>query len=152
PLLTFLATLAFTVPSGFAQSDEPPAASDAAPARTTIDLQAAIQGEADAAHRYDLLALRADEEGYRAGGELFRAVDVSENIHRRNHEAALRKLGIEPPDVTPADVAVKGTRENLLVPIESEAHEASSMYPAYIRDAEQQGVTDAVRSFTYARD
>lgn len=124
----------------------------ARPTRTIQNLRAAIQGEANAAHRYDLFAQRADEEGHQQVAKLFRAAAVSERIHRRNHEEVLRRLGENIPQVQPEHVTVATTRENIMIPIRGERQEAGEMYPEYIRIAEEENVPGAVESFTAARD
>lgn len=131
----------------------PAAAQDAArPTRTVENLRAAIEGEANAAHRYTLFAARADEEGHHTVAELFRAAAESERIHRRNHEAVLRALGERAPEPRIEAVRVGATRENLRVPIEGERDEATVMYPRFIEQARADGVPAAALSFTYARD
>ncbi len=124
----------------------------ARPTRTIENLRAAIEGEANAAHRYTLFAARADEEGHHAVAELFRAAAESERIHRRNHEAVLRALGEPAPEPRMEQVRVGTTRENLRVPIEGEREEASETYPRFIEQARADGVPAAAMSFTYARD
>src|SRR6187455_3825357 len=84
----------------------------------TIDnLNAAIDGEANASHRYTLFAAKADEEGYAQVAKLFRAAALAESIHQRNHEKVLRDLGVEPKSPKLKDVKVGTTRENLEVPV-----------------------------------
>lgn len=148
-----------TLPAlGVAQERMPPAAPPSAgapePAQaraTTIqNLRAASQGEADAVHRYELFAQRAEQEGYSQVAKLFRAAAVSERIHLRNHHLVLRALGEKPGMPTPAQVEVRTTRENLLVPIEGERGEATQTYPRYARQAELAQIPAAARSFQYA--
>ena len=122
------------------------------PQRTLENLNAAIQGEANASHRYALFAKKADEEGYRQVAKLFRAASLAESIHQRNHEKVIRDLGLEPRRPTIEDVRVGTTRENLDVPIKGEANEQDEMYPAYVKQARSDNVPAAVRSFTYALD
>jgi rubrerythrin len=145
---------------GFAQPATPPqkatpqkATPQKATPQTTIDnLSNAIQGEANASHRYTLFAKKADEEGYRQVAKLFRAASLAESIHRKNHEKVLRELGIEPKQPEIEDVKVGATRENLRVPIEGEANETDDMYPAFVEEARRQNVPAAAQSFTYALD
>jgi rubrerythrin len=122
------------------------------PTATIANLRTAIQGEANAAHRYDLYAEQAQREGYDPVARLFRAAALSERVHLRNHEEVLRALGQEVPAIQLERVQVGTTRENLKVPIEGERTEASEMYPKFIRQAEADGIAPAVRSFTYARE
>jgi rubrerythrin len=120
------------------------------PQQTIGNLNAAIEGEANASHRYTLFARRADEEGYAQVAKLFRAAALAESIHLRNHEKVLRDLGIEPKSPKLEDVKVGTTRENLEVPVKGESKEQEEMYPAMVKQARRENVPEAVTSFTYA--
>ena len=120
------------------------------PTQTIDNLNAAIEGEANASHRYTLFARRADEEGYRQVAKLFRAAALAESIHQRNHEKVLRDLGVEPKSPKLEDVKVGTTRENLEVPVKGESKEQEEMYPAMVKQARRDNVPEAVTSFTYA--
>lgn len=122
------------------------------PQETINNLEKAITGEANAAHRYTLFAKRADEEGYAQVAKLFRAAALAESTHQRNHEKVLRSLGVEPRSPTLEDVKVGTTRENLEVPIKGESNEEEEMYPAMVKQARRDNVAAAVTSFTYALD
>lgn len=121
------------------------------PTRTIENLRAAVEGEANAAHRYTLFAARADEEGHPQVAQLFRAAAESERIHRRNHELVSSALGVSVPEPRLGAVEVRSTRENLRVPIEGERDEATETYPRYIEQAHHDGVPAAAASFTYAQ-
>ena len=120
------------------------------PQQTIDNLNAAIEGEANASHRYTLFARRSDKEGYAQVAKLFRAAALAESIHRRNHEKVLRDLGVEPKVPKLKDVKVGTTRENLEVPIKGESKEQEEMYPEMVRQARRDNVPEAVTSFTYA--
>jgi rubrerythrin len=120
------------------------------PEQTIDNLNTAIQGEANASHRYTLFARRADEEGYAQVAKLFRAAALAESIHQRNHEKVLRELGVEPKPPKLEDVKVGNTRANLEVPVKGESNEQEEMYPAMVEQARRDAVPEAVRSFRYA--
>ena len=120
------------------------------PQQTIDNLNTAIEGEANASHRYTLFARRADEEGHAQVAKLFRAAALAESIHRANHERVLRNHGIEPKEPVLEDVKVGTTRENLEVPVKGEAEEREETYPAFVRQARRDDVPGAVRSFTFA--
>jgi rubrerythrin len=120
------------------------------PTQTINNLNAAIEGEANASHRYSLFARKADEEGYAQVAKLFRAAARAESIHRRNHEKVLRDLGVEPTAPKLQGVKVGTTRENLEAPIKGESQEQGEMYPAMVKQARRDAVPEAVTSFTYA--
>ncbi len=128
------------------------ARSQAAPkAQQTIDnLNTAIQGEANASHRYTLFARKADDEGYAQVAKLFRAAALAESIHQKNHEKVLRDLGVEPKKPTLEQVNVASTRENLEVPIKGESNEQEEMYPQMVKQARRDKVPAAAQSFAYA--
>lgn len=128
------------------------AAESAVPKKTIQNLEKALQGEVSASHRYELFGSRADEEGYRQVAELFRAAAKSESIHAANHKLAISELGGTVPSVSPEQVVVRSTKENLEVPIKGEKGEAERMYPRFIQQAKKDGADIAVRSFTYAKD
>lgn len=120
------------------------------PTQTIDNLNAAIEGEANASHRYELFARRADEEGYAQVAKLFRAAALAESIHQKNHEKVMRDLGVEAKSPKLADVKIGTTRQNLEVPIKGERNEQDEMYPAMVKQARRDDVPGAVTSFTYA--
>ena len=104
---------------------------------TIKNLQAAYNGESNAAHKYRLFAVRAEEEGFRRVATLFRAASRAEQIHAANHVRVLGKMGVTPLAKIEA-VDVKSTAENLKVAIAGEEYERDVMYPEFIREAESQ--------------
>lgn len=127
-----------------------PAAGDPAPG-TLANLQAAFQGESNAAARYLAFAKKADAEGNAQAARLFRAAARSEQIHAQNHAAVIEALGATPTaDVKPPEV--KSTRDNLQAAIAGETHEVSTMYPTFLEQARKEGNTAAVRTFNLARN
>lgn len=120
------------------------------PQRTIDNLNAAIQGEANASHRYTLFARQADQEGYKQVAKLFRAAALAESIHEKNDVAVLRDMGLEPKPPVIENVVVGTTRQNLEAPIKAERNEEETMYPEMIAQARREHVPAAARSFTYA--
>ena len=104
--------------------------------KTTEDLKAAFAGESQASRRYWIWAKKADDEGYPQVAKLFRAAADAETTHASNH---LRALG-----------QILSTAENLQAAIAGENYEVESMYPEFIKDAEQEQVKKAVTSFHWA--
>jgi rubrerythrin len=127
------------------------AGSARAAAGTTLEnLQAAFNGESNASARYKAFAAKADAEGYKAVGQLFRAASRSEAVHAANHAVVIKALGGTPK----ADVKapeVKSTAENLKAAIAGESYERDSMYPEFLDRAKKDGKADAVRTLTLAR-
>ena len=106
--------------------------------KTTDDLKAAFAGESQASRKYLSFAKKADEEGLAQIARLFRAASLAETIHAHNHLKALE--------------GIQSTAQNLQVAIEGENYEVSSMYPDFIKDAEEEGAKKALRSFNWAME
>ncbi|MGB9497225.1 MAG: rubrerythrin [Deltaproteobacteria bacterium] len=104
--------------------------------KTEQNLLEAFAGESQANRRYLAFAKRAEKEGYSQVAKLFRAVAEAETVHALTH---LRVLG-----------QVKSTAENLGAAIEGETHEFTSMYPAMIDTAKEEGNKAAELAFSYA--
>ncbi len=102
------------------------------------DLMAAFAGESQANRKYLAFAKKADEEGFAQVARLFRAAAHAETVHALKH---LSTAGM-----------VKSTEENLKEAIAGEHYENSEMYPAFIKDAEAEGDTKALRSFSWANE
>ncbi|MBA3075759.1 MAG: rubrerythrin family protein, partial [Anaerolineae bacterium] len=83
-------------------------------------------------------AKKADDEGYAQVARLFRAAAHAETVHALTH---FRTAG-----------EVKSTEENLKEAVAGEHYENSEMYPAFIKDAEEEGDAKALRSFTWANE
>jgi rubrerythrin len=100
------------------------------------NLKDAFAGESQANRKYLAFAKKADQEGYKQVGKLFRAAADAETVHAHAH---LRVLG-----------GIKSTKENLQEAIGGETHEFESMYPQMIDDAKTDDNKAALRSFDYA--
>ena len=103
---------------------------------TLTNLQAAFNGESNAAARYAEFARKADSEGFHKAASLFRAAAWAEQIHAKNHAAVIKKMGAHPKAEIEATLA-KTTAENLKAAIAGEEYERDVMYPAFIKEAEQ---------------
>ena len=102
------------------------------------DLMAAFAGESQANRKYLAYAKKADDEGYTQAARLFRAVAHAETIHAHNH---LRRAG-----------EVHSTEENLKAAAEGENYESTEMYPAFMKDAEDEREKAAFTSFHWANE
>ncbi len=117
---------------------------------TLQNLETAFNGESNAHARYLAFAEKADQEGYFQIASLFRATARAEEIHARNHEVEIKRLGgtaqakIEKPDA-------KSTKENLEAAIKGETYERDVMYPDFYKQARAVGDAGAVQTFNYAR-
>ncbi len=104
--------------------------------KTTEDLKAAFAGESQANRKYLAFAKVADKEGFPQVARLFRAAAEAETVHAHNHFRALGEI--------------KSTAENLKTAISGENYEAVTMYPAFVQDAEAEGMKQALTSFKFA--
>ena len=113
------------------------------------NLKAAITGETTASAKYAAYAEKARKEGYKNVALLFEAASKSESIHAGNHRAALSQLGETMGEVKP-EFTVKSTKENLQDAINGESYEVATMYPEFIKTANDGKVNIALISFNYA--
>ncbi len=119
--------------------------------KTIDNLKAGIIGETTASAKYAAFAVKATEEGFMPVAQLFKAASKAESIHAANHLKVLEKLGEKMDPIDPK-FEVKTTKENLQAAIEGETYESTTMYPDFIKAANDENVTDAVTSFTWALD
>lgn len=104
--------------------------------KTIENLQAAFEGETNASAKYAAYAKKAREEGHPQIALLFEAASQSEAIHANNHKSALSELGQPAGKVTPK-FEVKSTKENLQDAIKGETYEVTTMYPEFIKAADE---------------
>ena len=102
------------------------------------NLKDAFAGESQANRKYLAFAKQAEKEGFPQVAKLFRAAAEAETVHAHNH---LRALG-----------GIKSTSDNLLEAIAGETHEFKHMYPEMIAAAQEEGATQALRSFRFAHE
>jgi rubrerythrin len=117
--------------------------------QTLKNLQAAFEGESNAAVRYTAFAKRAEQDGYLRAATLFRATARAEQIHAASHAKVISKMGAA-PEAKISEPAVGTTSENLASAKKGEEYERDIMYPDFIREAEASGETGAVRTFRTA--
>ncbi len=103
---------------------------------TKENAMAAFAGESQANRKYAAFAEKATEEGFPGIARLFTAASEAEAIHARRILKAISAVG--------------KTEENLSGAISGETHEFTEMYPAFVRQAETEKMTDALQIFTYA--
>ena len=105
---------------------------------TDKNLAAAFAGESQANRKYLAFAKKADSEGHTQAAKLFRAAAEAETLHAHAH---LKTMG-----------GIKSTAENLQAAVEGETYEFESMYPDFIKVAQEENNTAAVRTFTLANE
>ncbi len=104
--------------------------------KSVEDLKAAFAGESQANRRYLAFAKKADAEGLTQVAKLFRAAAAAETVHAHSHLRAMD--------------GIAATTENLKAAISGENYEWVTMYPAFIKDAEQEADKRALNSFNHA--
>ncbi len=104
--------------------------------KTQEDLKNAFAGESQANRKYLAFAAQADKEGLSQVAKLFRAVAEAETIHAHAHLRLMKGIG--------------STEENLKAANDGEVYEYETMYPAMIKDAEEEGNKAAARYFDFA--
>ncbi len=103
---------------------------------TAANLQAAFAGESQANRRYLAFARKADRDGMPNIARLFRAAAAAETVHAHAH---LRAMG-----------GVEDTRENVKAAIAGENYEFVTMYPEFLKVAQEEGNRPAEISFRFA--
>lgn len=101
-------------------------------------LKEAFAGESQANRKYLAFAEKAEKDGFPQVAKLFRAAAAAETVHAHNH---LRALG-----------GIKSTLENLKAAVEGEHYEFNSMYPEFIKAAQDEGNKVAERTFNFANE
>ena len=104
--------------------------------KTETNLEQAIIGEAKARLEYTAFAMQAMQEEHPEIAQLFLEAAGAEAIHGISH---LRVAG-----------GVGSTRENLDEAANGEDYEIEEMYPRFVREAEEEGRSDAAASFSLA--
>ena len=118
--------------------------------QTLENLNAAYQGESNAAHRYALFAEKAVADGFPQVGKLFRAAAAAEAIHRETHKEAILTLGGTVATFQLETVKPAPTAENLRAAIKGESYERDTMYPEFITTAKADDARPAIRSLEFA--
>ena len=101
--------------------------------KTEEHLKAAFAGESQARNKYTYFAQVAREEGYHYIAKMFEESAANEMQHARDH---LRLLG-----------GIGDTAANLREAVGGEHYETVDMYPAFAREAEEEGHAEAANLF-----
>jgi rubrerythrin len=105
---------------------------------TSENLQTAFAGESQANRKYLAFADKAEKEGLAQVAKLFRAAAAAETIHAHAHLRTMK--------------GVDSTAANLKAAITGENYEHTSMYPAFIAQAEAEGNRAALTVFNFANE
>ena len=123
------------------------------PEKTIINLKTAIAAEAKARESYLAFSEQAEKELLFRLANMIRALAAAEDIHFKNHNNVLKKLGEneEKYDQTRELLPLNNTEENIQSAIVAETHEYEEMYPGFISTANKEDCGAAIDSFTWAR-
>jgi rubrerythrin len=111
---------------------------------TVNNCQTAYVAERNAAARYHAYAQKADQEDYSGIASLFRTAAAVEEVHARNQEVLIRKLGGR-PSLEREVPQVQTTRENLRFSAEWAQRDESNMYAAILEQARRQSYQQIIR-------
>ena len=101
--------------------------------KTEKNLQAAFAGESEARNKYTYFASKAKKDGYVQIGNLFQETADNEKEHAKLWYKILSGIG--------------STAENLETAAGGEAYEWQEMYPAFAKDAKEEGFDDLAELF-----
>lgn len=101
--------------------------------KTSENLKAAFSGESQARNKYTFFAKVARKEGYPYIARIFEETADNERQHAKEHLALLDGIG--------------DTAANLRAAIDGEDQEVESMYPRFVKDAEEEGEARAASAF-----
>ena len=104
--------------------------------KTLEHLMEAFAGESQANRKYLAYSKKAELDGKKNAAKLFKAAADAETIHAQKHFEVAGKI--------------KSTVENLKDAVSGENHEYQSMYPEFLKVAQEEGNQAAVRTFTFA--
>ena len=104
--------------------------------KTLENLMEAFAGESQANRKYMAYSEKAEADGKKNAAKLFKAASDAETIHALKHFQVAGKI--------------KSTVENLNDAVTGENHEYQSMYPEFLKVAQEEGNQAAIRTFTYA--
>ena len=104
--------------------------------KTLENLMEAFAGESQANRKYIAYSKKAEADGKKNAAKLFKAASDAETIHAQKHFEVAGKI--------------KSTVENLNDAVIGENHEYQSMYPEFLKVAQEEGNQAAIRTFTYA--
>ncbi|MDH5405699.1 MAG: rubrerythrin family protein [Candidatus Aminicenantes bacterium] len=109
--------------------------------RTEKNLLTAFAGESQARNRYSFFASQARKEGYEQIAAIFLETADNEKEHAKRLFKFLEGGEVEFTASFPAGV-IGDTKENLKAAASGENHEHTTMYPEFVRIADEEGFTE----------
>jgi rubrerythrin len=121
------------------------------PKKSLSNLETAYIREKTAEEKYQKYAQKAREDNFPRLAIMISAISKAEDIHEENHKKALVKLKGNYTSAQVGEYEVKSTIDNLQEAYKTETYEYEEMYPAFIKQASEENVPEAVETFTWAR-
>ena len=118
--------------------------------KTYRNLARSFAGESQAGMRYQLIARLATQQGYVTLADTIKVIAKNETVHARRFFEELSKRGeyLKNIDLDAGYPFHSGDLEtSLLLAAEDEKEEHSVIYPAFAKDAEEEGFTDIANLF-----
>lgn len=106
--------------------------------KTLTNLMDAFAGESQANRKYLAYSKKALAEGNTNAAKLFKAAAEAEAIHAQRHLEVAGKI--------------KSTLDNLEDAVKGETYEFESMYPGFLKIAQEEENKGAIQIFTYAME
>lgn len=106
--------------------------------KTLTNLMDAFAGESQANRKYLAYSKKAAADGNTNAAKLFKAAAEAEAIHAQRHLEVAKKI--------------KTTVENLEDAVNGETYEFESMYPGFLKIAQEEENKAAIQIFTYAME
>jgi len=104
--------------------------------KTLKNLMDGFAGESQANRKYLAYAKKAEADGKTNAAKLFKAASAAEALHAQKHLEVAGKI--------------KATQDNLSDAVAGETYEFESMYPEFIKAAQEEGNKAAINTFTLA--
>lgn len=118
--------------------------------KTYTNLARSFAGESQAGMRYQLIARAATQQGYITLAETIKTIAKNETVHARRFFEELNKRGEKLDNIDlMAGFPYHGgdIEESLRFAAEDERKEHAEIYPAFARDAEEEGFNDIASLF-----
>ena len=120
------------------------------PEKTLADIKSAYFRESTTEDKYNHYAQKAKEDNFPKISVMLTAIAKAEGIHAANHKKVLDQLKGKYEGSPIGSYKVQTTLDNLKDGFQSEDYEVVTMYPSFIKEANDENVTAAVKSFTWA--
>ena len=115
-------------------------------------LDRSYRNEIETAHKYDLFAQKADDEGYPGAANLFRAAARAERVHATRLQKAMKDRDVPVPEIAENTPKIEGTTENLRSSASQELYERDVLYKDAIAAAKEARDDALFKVFDQTRD